>query len=82
MDKIILSVDTRRFLVINTTNYNNDNNAMVQIADIDGCMNLGWNPDETNFNIRSNSQRFIDEMQVGDVLESNDFNGAYLMRIA
>lgn len=83
MKKIVL--DTRGFISINTTEYEGclDNTAMVQSANgLLECAKLGWDLDETYPCRESVSKIHIGEMNVGDMILSEDYKGAYLMRIA
>jgi hypothetical protein len=76
-------IDSRFFLVINTTDYNNDKKASYDcVQGIDGCTSMGWDIYEEYLNYKNGSYTTIDEMIVGDIISSADYNGAYLMRIA
>lgn len=83
MKKIVL--DIRGFICINTTEYEGcfDNTAMVQSANgLLECTTLGWDLEETYPCKESDSKIHIREMNVGDIIMSEDYKGAYLMRIA
>lgn len=83
MKKIVL--DTRGFISINTTEYEGclDNTAMVQSATgLLECANLGWDLEETYPCKESYTKIHIGEMNVGDIIMSESYKGAYLMRIA
>ena len=83
MKKIVL--DTRGFICINTTEYDGclDNTAMVQSANgLLECTKLGWDLEKTYPCKESYSKIHIGEMNVGDLIMSEDYKGAYLMRIA
>lgn len=83
MKKIVLG--TRGFICINTTKYEGclDNTAMVQSANgLLECTKLGWDLDKTYPYKDSYSKTYIEKMKVGDIIMSEDYKGAYLMRIA
>ena len=75
--------DIRKFLVINTTDYNGDGQYGVFVADTKDLEHYGIEPTRKQFEI-VNTRREVsaDDMGVGEVAESTDFHGAYLMRIA
>lgn len=81
-DKQILIVN-KRFAIINTTEYNEDDTASIIIANsYSECVELGWSMQE-EYQISMTSQmRLISTMEIGELLESNVFQGAYIMRIA
>ena len=73
---INVTVDARRFLVINTVEYNADGKYTVQDTDFDGLKGLGFEEEEVNK---------IDQLGIGDMLGADeDFSefGVYVMRIA
>lgn len=73
---INVTVDTRRFLVINTVEYNADGKYTVQDTDYEGLHDLGFDNDE---------KKAIGEIGIGEVLGGNDeFSvfGVYVMRVA
>jgi len=78
MNKVLSKGDTRRFLVINTTDYNGDNTYTVQETDLAGTVELGFDG--------TDEQSLIKKMNVGDVLgHDNEFApyiGVYVMRVA
>lgn len=81
-DRHILVVN-KRFAIINTTEYNEDDTASIIIANsYDECIELGWSMQEEYQISMTTQMRFISTMEVGELLESNDFQGAYIMRIA
>jgi hypothetical protein len=81
-DRHILIVN-KRFAIINTTEYNEDDTASIIIANsYDECIELGWSMQEEYQISMTTQMRFISTMEVGELLESNDFQGAYIMRIA
>ncbi len=78
MNKVLVEGDTRRFLVINTPEYNGDNKYTVQEADLAGTMKLGFTG--------TVEQGLIEDLKVGDVLGHNNefapYTGVYVMRVA
>jgi hypothetical protein len=76
-------LDSRIFLVINTTDYNEDGIASYDsVRGIQGCKSMGWCDVEHYTHYQSGRPMAIDEMSVGDIIVAGDYNGAYLMRIA
>lgn len=76
-------LDSRIFLVINTTDYNEDGIASYDsVRGIQGCKSMGWCDVEHYTRYQSGTSITIDEMLVGDIVTSGDYKGAYLMRIA
>lgn len=71
------TVDTRRFLVINTVEYNEDGKYTVQDTDFEGLAFLGFDPEEL---------ALIDTIGVGRMLggkgEFAPYEGVYVMRVA
>lgn len=65
--------DTRVFVVINTTEYNEDNRWSVITARIDDLKDLGFDLVEVER---------IDGLNVGGILTNFDFHGAIVIRIA
>lgn len=68
-----MSGDTRVFLVINTTEYNNDGKWGVIKAGIEDLANLGFDDEDIER---------IDGLNVGGILTDFDFNGVILIRVA
>lgn len=85
MEKIIdVTIDTKVFVVINTTSYNGDSNASVRVVNgVDGAADLGWVDDGLTYLV-NDEERYakISEMKVNDIMAHNMYDGAYLMRIA
>ena len=65
--------DTRVFVVINTTEYNNDGKWGVITASLDEMDGLGFNKEDV---------KRLDEMLVGEILTDWDFTGVIVIRIA
>lgn len=81
-DRQILIVN-KRFAIINTTEYNEDDTASIIIANsYDECIRLGWSMQEEYRISKTTQKRLISTMEIGELLESNVFSGAYIMRIA
>lgn len=78
MNKVLVKGDTRRFLVINASEYNGVGEYKVQEADFAGTKELGF--------VSSAEQDKINELRVGGILGQNNefapFEGVYVMRIA
>jgi hypothetical protein len=71
------------YTVINTTEYNNDGVATVQQAvGLEECEALGWNSNEIGINLYTHEECKLKDLNVGEIMESVDFEGAYIMRIA
>lgn len=67
--------DVRRFLVVNTTEYNNDGKYGVQDTDFSHLTDLGFNSKE--------ELDAINNLEVGQMIGGIfDFNGVYVMRVA
>ena len=78
-----IMIDTKVYAAINTTEYNNDGNCCIQSArGLDGCAELGWEEHELGINLRTHEMIEVKDMEVGDVIESVYYLGAYLMRVA
>jgi hypothetical protein len=78
--KIVL--DTRVYLVINTTEYEDNPTAMVQnCKGLEDCENFGWRLDENYPCVQTHTEKLIGELEVGDMVMSPDYKGAYLMRV-
>ena len=73
--------DIRKFAVINTTEYNEDGNYAIQVADFNDLEDLGVNDKETVTRVSDKTEMFVSELAVGDIAKT-DFKGAYVMRIA
>ena len=74
--------DVRRFIIINTTEYNGDGKYGVIDCSYNELADYGFRPDdETDLTINN---RYVkaDDMGIGEVAESTSYRGAYLMRIA
>ena len=85
MEKIMeVTIDAKVFVVINTTCYNGDGNAIVQVVKgVDGAADLGWVDDRLTYLVNDKERCVkISEMEVNDIMAHNMYNGAYLMRIA
>lgn len=71
------TVDTRRFLVVNTVEYNEDGKYTVQDTDFEGLEGLGFDPEELTL---------IDTIGIGRMLggdgEFAPYEGVYVMRVA
>lgn len=65
--------DTRVFVVINTTEYNEDNRWSVNTASIDDLNDLGFDLVEVER---------IDGLNVGGILTDFDFHGVIVIRVA
>ena len=77
-----LILDTRCYITINTTEYNENSTAMVQSCNgLRNCSNLGWDIDEQYPCIQTQTQKHIGELEIGDMIMSKDYQGAYLMRV-
>ena len=78
MNKVLSKGDTRRFLVINTPEYNGDTKYTVQEADLYGTQELGFTG--------TVEQGLIERLKVGEVLGHNNefapYTGVYVMRVA
>lgn len=76
-------LDARIFLVINTTEYNKDGKVFyTNVKGVEGCESMGWREVEHYKHYKSGTSMLIDDMLVGDMVISEDYEGAYLMRIA
>lgn len=76
--------DIRRFILINTTEYNEDGKYGVIDCSYNELEDYGYDKDANDEILRVNTDKFIkiDDMVVGDIGESTNFNGAYIMRVA
>ena len=85
MEKIMdVTIDTKVFVVINTTKYNGDGKASVRVVKgEEGAADLGWVDDDLTYLV-NDEERYvkISEMKVNDIMGHNMYRGAYLMRIA
>lgn len=78
-----INKDIRRFLIINTVAYNGDGKYGVIDCGTDDLEKFGIDPHRKQFErVNTRTEVSADEMTVGDVAESTDFSGAYLMRVA
>ena len=75
--------NVKRFLSINTTEYNNDGEYVIRDLDRTELVNFGWdNYDDEEYPTYTGSKMMkIDDMGVGTIICANE-KGAYLMRIA
>lgn len=74
--------DTRVYIVINTTEYEDNITAMVQGCNgLEDCVNFGWDLTEKYMCVQTRSEKLIGELEVGDMIMSHDYKGAYLMRV-
>lgn len=87
---IILSVfsQIKAFVVINTTEYNEDSSFAVQVVEVtkeelENKNNniIGWNVQETCEVQGNGCRKSPATMEVGEVLVSNEYRGAYIMRL-
>ena len=76
--------DIRRFILINTTEYNEDGKYGVIDCSYNELADYGYDPTNEDELMRVNTNKFVkaDDMVIGDIAESTNFNGAYLMRVA
>lgn len=76
--------DVRRFLIINTTEYNEDGKYGVIDCSYYELDDYGFDVEGDDELMRLNTEKFIkiDDMAVGEVAESTSFRGAYVMRVA
>lgn len=83
MDTMEIMIDTKVYAVINTTDYNEDGTASVQIAiGLEGANELGWQKNALGYNLYTREIIEVADLKVGDIMESEDFVGAFIMRIA
>ena len=82
-------VDTKMYAVINTTAYNDDGKASVQVVmGEEGAADLGWEDDGLTFLVNEVNgdtkvgETKIGDMRVNDIMAHAMYVGAYLMRIA
>lgn len=84
----VFSTQTKAFAVINTTEYNEDGSFAVQVVEVtkeelEDKSNtiLGWEVQE-NCEVQGNGyRRSPATMEVGETLVSNEYDGAYIMRL-
>jgi hypothetical protein len=82
MNTMEIMIDTKVYAVINTTEYN-DGNACVQVAmGEEGASELGWTSDSLGDNLYTREIVKVSDLRVGEIMESADFVGAYIMRVA
>lgn len=75
-------LDTRVYIVINTTEYEDNPTAMVQdCKGLEDCANFGWYLTEKYMCVQTHSEKLIVELEIGDMIMSLDYKGAYLMRV-
>ena len=83
MNTMEFTIDTKVYAVINTTDYNEDGNASVQIAmGLEGASELGWEKNALGYHLHTRDIIEVVDLKVGDIMESEDFVGAFIMRIA
>ena len=71
------------FAVINTADYNDNGVGAVQTAvGLEECGEYGWDPTDTGINLRANKVMSVEELEVGDIIESDIYEGAFLMRLS
>ena len=71
------------FAVINTADYDDSNVGTVQTAvGLEECDEYGWQPTDTGINLRTNKTMSVEELEVGDIIESDMYKGAFLMRLS
>lgn len=70
MEKI--AGNTKKFVLINSTNYNNDGSYQVIVCELEELLDLGFEKDDV---------KWLDEMKV-DELALTDYAGCHIMRIA
>lgn len=76
-------VDTKMYAVINTTAYNGDGKASVQVVmGEEGAAELGWEDDDMTYLVNRKGRIKIANMRVNDIMGHDMYDGAYLMRIA
>ena len=82
MNTMEIMIDTKVYAVINTTEYNDDGNACVQVAmGEEGASELGWTSDTLGENLYTRQLVEVRDLKVGEIMESVDFVGAFIMRI-
>lgn len=75
-------LDTRIYIVINTTEYGDNSIAMVQdCKGLKDCAKFGWDLNEKYMCVQTHSETLIGELEIGDMIMSADYKGAYLMRV-
>lgn len=73
--------NVRRYLTINTTNYNDDGKYYVIDSNYNELTEIGWNLDDAYSTYDHAHEIPIDLMGIGEIIVS-EMVGAYLMRIA
>lgn len=78
-----ISNDIRRFLIINTVNYNGDGKYGVFDCGTKELPEYGIEPESKNFRI-VNTEREVapQDMEVGEIAESMEFDQSFVMRVA
>ena len=76
----LLDCDVRRYIAINTTEYNDDGKFTAALVSYDELAPAGVEIKDTFLVNRSQTWIRIDEMNVGDVVEIQ--RGSHLMRVA
>ena len=75
--------DLKVYAVINTTNYNEDGIASIQVArGAEECDALGWEPDTEGINQYTHEVTKVRDLQVGEIIEHWFEKGAFIMRVA
>jgi hypothetical protein len=71
------------YAIINTSEYNNDGKASVQQAvGLKECDDLGWRSNDIGINLYTHKECELNDLKVGEIMESVEYKGAYIMRIA
>ena len=78
-----ISNDIRRYLIINTVNYNGDGKYGVFDVGFNELSQYGVDPNSKNFRL-VNTEREVapNDLEVGQIAESLDLDEAYVMRVA
>lgn len=83
MDTEIIIGSVQRFLVINTTEYNNDGAYAVAVCDKDELSNHGISPEEIITLVNTDKDVMLDDLSVGEIgVPEWPGGGVYVMRIA
>ena len=71
------------YVAINTIEYNNDGKVAVQQAvGLEQCDDLGWRSNDVGINLYTHEECKLKDLKVGEIMESVEYKGAYIMRIA
>lgn len=80
---MVTIVDTKVYAVINTTDYNCDGKASVQIAmGEENAQALGWSMSSMGWSEKRKSDIRVKDLEIGEMILSDEYYGAYIMRIA